>query len=158
MGVSTAISTERDKSDIQSAKAEYEQASPGDETARLRYVTKLALIADRLVSGYIASGQRNDEKMTAINSELKKHPAPKNADGRKLSELLVGKWQSPRHVYVFRANGKWGNEDGPVASNWRIKGNQLTEDSSHGTIILLNSDYFIYSEGDSVFFHSRVKE
>jgi hypothetical protein len=115
-------------------------------------------MADRLVSDYRTSGNRNDAEMAAINAELKKCPAPSDSDSNKLSQLLVGKWQSPRRVYVFRANGKYGNEDGPITSNWRIKGNQLMEDGSRGTIILLNSDYFIYSEKDSVFFHSRVKE
>lgn len=97
--------------------------------------------------------------MSAINSELQKHPAPKNIDSKKLSQLLVGKWESPRRTYLFRANGKWGNEDGPVDGSWRIQGNQLIEDGSRGTIILLNDKYFIYSGGhDAVFFHSRVKE
>jgi hypothetical protein len=147
-----------DKQDLEAAKQQFEQSSR-DEAARLTYVTKLAQIADRLVSEYRRSGQRNDELMGAINSELQKHPAPKGIDSKKLSQLLVGRWESPRHTYVFRANGKWGNEDGPVSGNWRIKGNQLIEDGSRGTIILLNSDYFIYSGGhDAVFFHSRVKD
>ena len=152
-GVSTQAA---EKQEFEAAKQEYEQSSL-DESARMTYVTKLAKVADRLVSLYRASGQRN-ELMATINSELQKHPAPKNIDERSLSKLLVGKWDSPRHTYVFRANGKWGNEDGPVNSNWRISGNQLIEDGSSGTIILLNGDYFIYSERGNVFFHSRVKE
>lgn len=155
----TLSASGQDRRQFETAKQEYEQAvPPGNEAARLTYVTKLAQIADRLVSEYRQSGQRNDELMGAINSELQKHPAPKDIDSKKLRQLLVGKWESPRHTYVFRANGKWGNEDGPVSSNWHIKGNQLIEDGSRGTIILLNSDYFIYSEGDSAFFHSRVRE
>lgn len=146
-----------DKQEFEAAKQEYEQSSK-DESARLTYVTKLAQIADRLVIQYRGSGQRNDEFMGAVNSELQKHPAPRDIDSNKLRQLLVGKWDSPRHTYVFRANGKWGNEDGPVSSNWLIKDNQLIEDGSRGTIILLNSDYFIYTEGESVFFHSRVKD
>lgn len=148
------------KQDIEAAKQEYERAvPPGNEKARLTYVSKLAQIADRFVSEY-RRGQRNDETMNAINSELQKHPAPRDIDSKKLTQLLVGKWESPRRTYVFRADGKWGSEEGsvPVASNWRIQGNQLIEDGSYGTIILLNRDYFIYAKGDAVFFHSRVKE
>jgi hypothetical protein len=146
-----------DKQDLEAAKQQFEQSSH-DEAARVTYVTKLAQIADRFVSEY-RSGRRNDELMSAINSELQKHPAPKNIDSKKLSQLLVGKWESPRRTYLFRANGKWGNEDGPVDGSWRIQGNQLIEDGSRGTIILLNDKYFIYSGGhDAVFFHSRVKE
>jgi hypothetical protein len=142
---------------FEAAKKEYEQSSR-DETARAAYVTKLAQIANPLVAEYRGSGKRNDELMGAINSELQKHPAPKDSDEKKLKQLLVGRWESPRRVYVFRANGKCGSEDGPVDSNWQIQGNQLIEDGSRGTIILLNRDYFIYSSKDAVFFHSRVKE
>jgi len=99
-----------EKQDFEAATQEYEQSSHG-EAARVTYVTKLAQIADRLVSDYRQSGQRHDELMTAINSELQKHPAPKDIDSKKLSQLLVGRWESPRHTYVFRANGKWGNEE-----------------------------------------------
>jgi hypothetical protein len=158
ISVSLVLAAEPGSEGLQAAKAEYERAAPRDEAARLRYVNKLAQMADRFVSDYRASGNRNDAAMAAINAELKKCPVPSDSDSNKLSQLLVGKWESPRHVYVFRANGKYGIEDGPISSNWRIKGNQLMEDGSRRTIILLNSDYFIYSEKDSVFFHSRVKE
>ena len=151
-GVSTHAA---EKQDFETAKQEYEQSSH-DEAARVTYVTKLAQIADRLVSQYRQSGQRHDELMGAINSELQKHPAPSDIDSKKLAQLLVGKWASPRRIYVIRANGKWGSEDGPIDGNWRIQGNQLT---GAGTIILLNRDYLIYSgDHDAVFFHSRVKD
>ena len=143
--------------DFEAARAAYEHSSH-DEQARLTYVTKLAEIASPLVSEYRQSNQRNDELMSEINSELQKHLAPRDIDSQKLKQLLVGKWESPRRTYVFRADGKWGNEEGPISDNWRISGNELIEGSSRGTIILLNSNYFIYSEKDSVFFHSRVKE
>lgn len=150
-----------EKQDFEAVKQEYEQ-SLHDEAARVTYVTKLAQIADRLVSDYRQSGQRHDELMTAINSELQKHPAPKDIDSKKLSQLLVGRWESPRHTYVYRANGKWGNEDGPVDTSWRVQGNQIVwgegKKASRSTIILLNSEYLIYSEKDAVLFHLRVKE
>ena len=150
-----------EKQEFEAAKQEYEQSSR-DEAARATYVIKLAQIADRLVSEYRQSGQRHDELMGAINSELQKHPAPKDIDSKKLRQLLVGKWESPRHTYVFRANGKWGNEDGPVDTNWRVQGNQIvwgeSKTASRSTIVLLNSEYLIYTEKDGVFFHSRVKD
>jgi len=136
---------EEDRREFETAKAEYEQSSR-DESARITYVTKLAHIADRLVSQYRRSGERN-ELMRPINSELGKHPAPKDVDSKKLTQLLVGKWKSPRRTYVYRADG-----------NWRIEGNQLIQGDLSGPIILLNQDYFIYSSQGSVFFHSRVKE
>jgi hypothetical protein len=153
-GISTQAA---EKEDLEAAKQEYEQSSR-DETARLTYVTKLARIADKLVTAYRASGERNDELMGGINSELQKHPAPKDIDSKKLRQLLIGKWESPRRTYVFRANGKWGTEGGAMDGNWRIEGNQLIEDVERGPIILLNHDYFIYSTAGSVAFHSRVKK
>jgi hypothetical protein len=153
-GVSTQAA---DKQDLEAAQQQFVQSSQ-DEAARAHYVVKLAEIADRLVREYRRSGQRNDDLMGAINSELQKHPAPKDIDSKKLRQLLVGKWESPRHVYVYRANGKRGTEDGPISDNWRIQGNQLIQGDLSGPIILLNQDYFIYSSRGSVFFHSRVKE
>jgi hypothetical protein len=159
-GVSTQAA---EKQEFEAAKQEYEQAvPPGNEKARLNYVTKLAQIAEPLVTEYRGTGKRNDELMSAINSELQKHPAPKDIDSKKLSQLLVGRWESPRHTYVFRANGKWGSEDGPVDTSWRVQGNQIVwgegKKASRSTIVLLNSEYLIYSEKDAILFHSRVKE
>jgi tetratricopeptide (TPR) repeat protein len=142
--------------EFEAAKQEYEQ-STHDESARSAYVTKLAKIRHRQIRNYWKTGGKNFDLATTVNEELRKHPAPTNSDSKKMSQFLIGTWQSPRHAYVFRANGKYGMEDGPISSNWRIKGNQLIEGSSSGTIILLNADYFIYSEGEAVFFHSRVK-
>jgi hypothetical protein len=144
--------------DFEAAKQEYER-SPRDEAARLTYVTRLAGIADPLVAEYRQSGRRHDELMTLINSEWQKHPVSRDIDSKKLRKLLVGKWDSPRRTYVFRADGKCGAEDGPISSNWQIEGNRLIWGDASGTIILLNNDYFIYAgDHDAVFFHTRVKE
>lgn len=146
-----------EKQEFEAAKQEYEQSSR-DEAARATYVTKLATIRDRQIQHYWKTGDKDFDSAPGINEELRKHPAPASSDSKKLSQFLIGKWQSPRRVYVFHENGKWGDEDGGVNGNWRIKGNQLIKDGSRGTIILLNSDYFIYAEDDAVFFHSRVKK
>jgi hypothetical protein len=146
-----------DTQEFEAAKQEYEKSSR-DGSARLAYVTKLAKIRERQIQNYWKTGDKNFDSATAVNEELRKHPAPANSDSKKLSQLLIGRWQSPRRIYVFRANGKWGSEDGSVNSNWRIVGNQLIEDGLRGTIILLNSDYFIYTEKDAVLFHARVQE
>jgi hypothetical protein len=98
----TLIAAEQDRREFETAKAEYEQSSH-DEAARVTYVTKLAQVADRLVSEYRGSGQRNDELMGAINSEFQKHPAPKDIDAKKLRQLLVGKWESPGPVFFICA-------------------------------------------------------
>lgn len=146
-----------EKEDLEAARKEY-QASAHDESARVRYVTKLAQIRERQLHQYWEDGNRSpeDEKtVREVNSELQKHPAPPNSDSKKLSKLLVGSWRSPRRVYIFRADGKWGSEGGPLSGSWRISGNKLI---GCGTIILIDQDYLIYSDKEDPFFHVRVKE
>ena len=128
--------------DFEAAKQEYEQSSR-DETARVAYVTKLAQLKVELLK----VPNEQDDLKGAINSECQKHPYPKDVDSKKLKQLIVGKWASPRHTYVFLANG-----------NWRIQGNQLIQGTTSGSIILLTQEYFIYSAGSDVLFHSRVKD
>jgi tetratricopeptide (TPR) repeat protein len=146
---------------LNAAKAEYEHSSH-DEAARVRYVTKLADMRAPLgpkikyTHDLDARGAYIDQA-DAIDQELRRHPMPRNVDPRKLRQLLIGEWNSPRHTYVFRADGTNGISD-EQRDKWRIEGNQLIEDGAGGTIILLSSDYFIYAEKDAVFFHSRVKE
>ncbi len=147
-----------DKQDVEAATAAYEKTNARDEAARLSYVTKLAELFERRLKDYWKTGDNHFASATAINQELRKHPAPANSNSKELSRILVGKWQSPRHTYAFLANGKFGIEDSPMSGRWRINGDQLIEENSHGTIILLNADYFIYAEGGDVYFHSRVKE
>ena len=61
------VSESLDEQEFQKAKQEYEQAvPPGNEKARLTYVSKLAQIADRLGGEFRQSGQRNDEAMSAM--------------------------------------------------------------------------------------------
>jgi hypothetical protein len=49
---------------------------------------------------------------------------------RELTELMIGAWRSPRHDYVFRADGTWwmGKPD-PEATHgsWRIEHHRLVQ-------------------------------
>ena len=146
--------------DFEAAKQKYEQSSH-DETARVAYVTKLAKLKVELLK----VPNEQDDLRGAINSECQKLPYPKDVDSKKLKQLIVGTWASPRRHYVYLANGKWGTEGGKLGNNWRIQGNQLILGGNfdNGPIILLNQEYFIYSApsrggGIDVMFHSRVKE
>ena len=132
-------------------------ALAGNETARYTCASKLAEMADQFVTAYRQHGYRNDNALHAIWTELKKYSMPADADSKKLTKFLIGRWSSPRRIYAFKANGRYGSEDGPIDRTWRIQGNQLIESDGKGTLILLDSKYFIYTEGDQVFFHSRVK-
>jgi hypothetical protein len=145
-----------EKQDFEAAKQAFEQRSR-DETARLAYVTKLAQIADGLVTGYRRGdrGDQHEELMRAVNSELRKHPMPRNVDSRKLSQLLIGEWESPRHTYVFRADGTYGVAD-EQRDKWRIDGNEYIDDVSRGPIVLLDHNYFIYACGQGVIIYTRA--
>jgi hypothetical protein len=136
---------------------------------RLRYVHKLAEIFERQLHEYqirkyfperggTRHGDEDDAELyESIDRELNAHPTPENADPKKLTRLLLGKWQFPRHMYVFNANGTTGMEDGEMDSRWRIRGNQILHGNLAETIILLDSDYLILSIDGQIAFHSRVK-
>ena len=134
-----------------------QDALAGNETARYTCASRLAAIAEMFVSAYREQGDRNDEALHVVWTEMKRYPMPASSDSARLTKLLIGKWNSPRRIYVFKANGKYGSEGDSMDRTWKIQGNQLVESDGQGTLILLDSKYFIYTEGDQVFFHSRVK-
>jgi tetratricopeptide (TPR) repeat protein len=145
---------------LEAAKAEY-QSSSHDETARVRFVTKLAgmraqLIPKILHNPDVDAKAAYADQADAVDQELRKHPAPGNIDSKTLSQLLLGKWQSPRHVYVFRADGTYGMEDTEQRDKWRIDGNEYIDDVSRGPIILLDHNYFIYACGQGVIIYTRA--
>jgi hypothetical protein len=164
----TAIANE--PKELEAARREYEQSVPhGSEVARTRYVTKLAAIVHGFVKEYRKTGvPKNADYVGAINAELRRHPAPADSDSKKLSQLLAGKWESPRHEYLFRKDGTYSMlplEEGAAHGRWRIEGNQYIENSatepprvSRYTLILLNAEYFVFSDKDGVFFEARMSK
>lgn len=139
------------------------------EDARLKYVSALVEIAYRYMS--IDKGNAWEHLQSgweALNREIAKYPAAKNSKG--LSKVLVGKWESPRHDYIYYANGKWSMlpiEDGVTSGHWRIDGNQYWDGDvvesglvTHGipyTIILLNRNYFVFTNSPKgAFFEERI--
>jgi hypothetical protein len=151
-----------DEHDFAAARQQYEQGAVHDENARAQYVRSLAQIVDRRLKEYWKTGKHESDQPDSqiIDAELKNHPVPRNADARKLFQLMVGQWQSPRRIYTFRRDGKCGVEDGPVNEPWRISNNELVQgkgiSAMHSTIILLDQDYLIYTDKGNVFFHERV--
>jgi hypothetical protein len=143
-----------------SAKKKYEQ-SDKSEAARQAYVNTLAAALGREVADHMA-GKSGDEarskRIFAIDAELRLHPAPSNADSKAESALRVGKWQSPRHAYIFRADGAWrfAPEDGSTGGRWRIEHNRYFEDDRPYTILVSNREFFVYSDAQDVFYEYRV--
>jgi hypothetical protein len=132
------------------------------EQARLRYVTSLSAILHRYLR--VSKGfawNYLDKGCEALETELSRYPAPRNSDSKILSRLLVGDWSSPRHDYRYRKNGTWTmlpEEPGTTGGIWSIKGNRFSNFGSAFTIILLNKDYFIYTDklGQGVYSHKRI--
>ena len=145
--------------DFEAAKREYEQSSH-DEAARLRYVTKLADMRDQVMQNYWETHDKAAaiDEAAPIDEELRKHPMPRNVDSRQLSQLLVGKWQSPRHTYVFRPDGTYGMVHTDERDKWRIEGNEYIDDFTGGPIILLDRNYFIYACGQGVIIYVRAND
>ncbi len=148
--------------ELQTAREHYQQASPQPQEAdRERYVMSLAHLRDRLAH------DRRTEDWQAVDAEIRRHPVPKDADAKALAKIRLGKWRSPRHEYLFRADGTWTMLpeviDGVKNTHgtWRIEGNKYFEDaavpSTTGyTIILLNRKDFIFADGQTVFYEVRI--
>jgi hypothetical protein len=130
------------------------------EQDRQNYLVKLARLRDRLARSL------NVEECLAVDTEIRRHPAPDDTEG--YTQLIVGEWSSPRHAYLYRADGTWSmlpEEEGTTRGRWRIAGNQFssnadTEPSGSGayTILLLTKDDFIFTDGDAVFYEERISE
>src|SRR5262249_7300918 len=101
----------------------------------------------------------------AIDAEIKQHPAP--ADAKALSQRLVGEWQSPRHEYLYRADGTWTmlpEDPQTTHGTWRIEGNQYINTAATDpantiqyTIILITKRDFVFTDGEIVFYETRLK-
>ena len=60
--------------------------------------------------------------------------ADEQSDAR-LTKLMVGAWRSPRHDYIYFADGTWWmgkKEPGVLHGRWRIRNHRLESSSSYG--------------------------
>ncbi|HJU12021.1 MAG TPA: hypothetical protein VJ728_14145, partial [Candidatus Binataceae bacterium] len=155
-----AFSFAGENPELEQARREY-QTSSQDEAARVRYVTKLAKMWAQ-VAPKIPHNRDVDARIAfanqaaAIEEELARHPMPPNVDPKKLSQLLLGEWQSLRHTYVFRVDGTYGMIDTDERDKWRIDGNEYSDEFERGPIILLDRHYFIYACGDGITVYTRA--
>jgi hypothetical protein len=138
------------------AKRDYEKISHPSEADRSNYVSRLVRLREKAAA---AGGWQ------AVDAEIKQRPAPSNSDSKTLSGLLVGQWQSPRHDYLYRADGTWTMlpiEPDIANGTWRIEGNQYF--STFGTepplklqytIILITKKDFVLTDQTNVFYETR---
>lgn len=149
--------------ELQTARERFQSSSPRpSETDRQRYIVGLAALRAKF-----AEARRTDD-WKAVDAEIRRHPAPKDSDSVALSKTLVGEWASPRHEYVFRSDGAWSMlpaEPGTTHGRWRIEGNQYFDTvaleppaTRQYTIILLTPQDFIFTDGEVVFYETRIKK
>jgi hypothetical protein len=147
---------------LQQATRDYEKVSHPSEAARSDYITRLVQMRDK------AARLKKTDEWQAIDAEIKRHPA--SPDSNIFSSLLVGKWRSPRHDYLFRVDGTWtmlpAEVDGMRSThgNWRIEGNQFFDTAateppktSQYTIVLITGKNFVFSDQTYVFYETRLK-
>jgi hypothetical protein len=146
--------------ELMSARSQFAERSSPSEADRQAYIHSLAALRSKLAEA------NNSDAWMAVDAEIRRHPAPEATEAYK--KLMVGQWSSPRHEYVYREDGTWSmlpEEEGITNGLWRIEGNQFInsvtidpDETSRYTIILLNIDDFIITDGETVFYMERIKE
>jgi hypothetical protein len=141
-------------------KRAYGKIAHPDETARAAYILRLIRLREE-------AARRKTNAWQAIDAEIREHPAPVGADSAALSSLRVGEWESPRHEYLYRADGTWTMtpvEPEATHGTWRIEGNRSFESvaadpprSFEYTIILMTKRDFVFTDGEIVFYETRLK-
>ena len=135
-----------------------------DEPIREKYIVELIELRARLFAEELHNYKRGeksvpDENMVAVESEIKRHPAPASSS-KSLSKALVGEWVGDRYGDHFHADGTCERESfhGWNEETWSVHGNQLHQSTGGDgpTIILINSDYFVVSVGTGVNIETRV--
>jgi hypothetical protein len=139
-------------------KRYYAKITHPSEAARSDYITRLVRLRE-------VAARLKTHEWQAIDAEVKQHPAPN--DGKALSMLLVGKWESPRHDYLYRADGTWTMlpaDPDITHGTWRIEGNQYFDtaatdppETSQYTIILITKRDFVFADQEGVFYETRLK-
>lgn len=141
-------------------KRDYGRISHPSEAARADYITRLVRLRER-------AARLKTDAWQAIDAEIKQHPAPTDSDGKALSSRLVGEWESPRHDYLYRADGTWTMtpvEPGIAHGTWRIERNQFfltfatdPPQTHQYAIILIGQRDFVVTDREVVFYETRRK-
>jgi hypothetical protein len=141
-------------------KHAYGKVSHPSETARADYITRLVRLGEQ-------AARMNTDTWQTIDAEIKQHPAPNDSDGKAMANLLVGQWESPRHDYLYRADGTWTMlpaEPDITHGTWRIENNQYFDtvatdppETRQYTIILISKQDFVFTDQEIVFYEKRLK-
>ena len=145
---------------LEEMKRDYGKISHPSEAARADYITRLVRLSEEAT-------RTSDYTWQAIDAEIKQHPAPNDSNNNVLSILLVGKWESPRHDYLYRADGTWTMlpvDPDITHGTWHIEGNQFFDtaatdppETTQYTIILITKSDFVFTDQERVFYEKRFK-
>jgi len=145
---------------LQNMKRDYEKLARPTEVQRTDYVSRLVRLREHAV-------RLQTDTWKAIDAEIKQHPAPADSDAKVLASRLIGAWASPRHDYLYRADGTWTMlpaEVGATHGTWRIEGNQYFDSvatdppgKSQYTIILISKRDFVFADQSDIFYETRLK-
>jgi hypothetical protein len=141
-------------------KHDYGKISHPTEAARADYITRLVRLREQAT-------RTKTDAWQAIDAEIKQHPAPNDTDGKALANRLLGQWESPRHDYLYRADGTWTMlpaDPETTHGTWRIENNQYFDtaatdppDTGQYTIILISKQDFVFTDQEIVFYEKRLK-
>ena len=143
---------------LRAARQAYVALRHPSEAQRVQYIMRLIRLRESFT-------RADDETLRAIDAEIVKHPMPVPRDASALSRRLIGRWQSPRHAYFYRADGTWSWDEETfqeTTGTWHIEGNKFfqvfgsTPDSGE-VIILLTSKDFLFGDHVAPYYLRRGK-
>ena len=126
----------------------------------MEYITRLVRLGEE-------AARLKADAWQAIDAEIKQHPAPNDSDGKAMANLLVGQWESPRHDYLYRADGTWTMlpvDPDTTHGTWHIEGNQYFDtaaldppETTQYTVILITKRDFVFTDKELVFYETRLQ-
>ena len=144
-----SATTAAEPQELVDARRKFDSLRQPTEADRVGYITQLVRLRESLT-------RQDADKMLAIDKEIMRHPMPTSSNSQELAKLIAGKWTSPRHQYLYRADGTWTMLpefiDGEKTTHgvWHVEGNRFSQgqsdaDASPETIILLTATDFVWS-------------
>lgn len=126
----------------------------------------VALRCSNVWSNRYRNESLSDTEISAIDKEIKKYPLSSKSDSKILTRLRVGEWESPRHSYLYRSDYSWTMlpiENDVTHGLWEIEGNKYYDwvpiyspRRSTCFIILLDAKYFVFADGDYLYYEKRI--
>lgn len=125
----------------------------------------IAKVIDRCMNEVAAGDHTHEKDLKQIRSMVIALPLPDNVSTAALRKLRAGEWHSWDHNAIYHADGTWLADPGiddKTTGHWHIEDRRYSSGPDKKftaagtyTIILLDQDYFLYKQGDKLFFERR---